>query len=476
MAAPVVNATYKSFQSDGGNDGKGVTTGTVVAGDYLVLCVGSSSNADVISAPGTGTWEEITVSDNLITTSGGQERAYICKDPASTTAYNCTMTGGRRSAVGHLVRGAIAPPGAGSFLSTVVDVKGSLESVAGSSHAPPALTTTGADRLVLDFPMFRQFNPDVAAWTVPASGMTWTKAPSTDAIGLDGNNNVDLGSGWAVQASAGALSTTAWTNSDTFEPAMIIRVAIIPAAGGGSDITAADVPGAWSWRSGYEATTIAVTVPDVTLGLRWSSANQSGVAASGVVADVPSLGFRWASASGPGVTVGISAQDTPGGWRWISSDGQVTFGIVTGDAPGPGFRLGQSPATGDAATIVPDLDPLGLRWTSTAGAGVSVGITVPDSPSGWSLRESQTAVSVGLVVSDTPNGLRWLSGSSTVTVNESVNVTAADLIQGWYRFGESSSTVIIGVPIDDVITFYAFVTTDRFSGVVVTDHFTAAVL
>jgi hypothetical protein len=522
MAAPTVPATYSSFQSDGGNDGKGITTGaaSVTAGDYLVLCVGSSSNADTISPPATGTWEEITVADNLITTSGGQIRAYICKNPASSTAYNCTMSGGRRSAIGHLVRGAIAPPGAGSFLATVVDVKGSLESVAAANHAPPSLTTTGTDRLIIDFAMFRQFSPDVAQWSVPASGLTWTKAPSTDAQGLDSNNNIDLGSGYAVQSTAGAVSTTVWTNSDIFEPAMVLRLAIIPAAGG-SDVTAADAappaamrwrstqetavangvssdvssPGAWRWRSSLTETAQSSVVSSdasapgalrwrgslvesgvvnvvgtdsLVVGFRWRSSLTEAGLVSLVTSDVVSLGWRWRDSLVTGDVATIGNDSLVNGLRWSSRavDGAV-IDVIAADTVVSGWRFRESLVTGDVATVAADTVVSGWRWRSRAVDGSAIDVTGADTqPLGWRVRDSQTAGSVSVVGTDTPNGLRWRASATGSIVNPpdvGTDVVGYDLIVLGWRFRDSLVVGYIGVPVTEEPDLFSVVVIDRFS-------------
>jgi len=220
MVASVV-ATYTSVQGDGGGLGLAVTTdGTPATDDYLVVGLGVNANADTLTPP--GGWTEATVGDNVVTTSGGQFRAWYLKNPAASTTYTWSVsTSTRRSIIGVLVRGADT--------TTFIDVKGSLESAIGSSHAPPAVTTTGADRLIIDFAFHRQFSPDAAGWTPPASGLTWTK--HADIQGADSNNNVRLAVGSAPAPSAGAVSTAAWTSVDTFEECLILRIAVISTAG-----------------------------------------------------------------------------------------------------------------------------------------------------------------------------------------------------------------------------------------------------
>lgn len=215
-------AAYSSVQGDGGNVGLAITTDTTPdTGDYLVVCICVNANGDTITAP--GGWTEATVSDNSIATSGGQIRAYYLKDPADSTTYTWTVVSStRRSIVGVLVRGADG--------TTFVDVKESNQSAPGANHTPPSLTSTVDNVGVVDFAGLRQFSPDTANWTVPASGLSWTE--QKDVQGADSNNNVRLACGTAVAGAAGALSTTVWTQADTNEDSIIIRLAVRPASSG----------------------------------------------------------------------------------------------------------------------------------------------------------------------------------------------------------------------------------------------------
>lgn len=237
MAAPTVVASYTSVQGDGGNVGLAITTdGTPAAGDYLVVGQGVNANADTLTPP--GGWTEATVGDNVVTTSGGQLRVWYLKNPAASTTYTWTVsTSTRRSIIGALVRGADG--------TTFIDVKGSLETAPGATHTAPSVTTTGTDRLVVDFAFHRQFAPDAAGWTPPASGLTWTK--HADVEGVDSNNNIRLAVGSATAASAGAVSTAGWTATDVFEDSLILRIAVIPAVAGGG-------AGGWLPRQGRRRT------------------------------------------------------------------------------------------------------------------------------------------------------------------------------------------------------------------------------
>lgn len=256
-----VEASYSTVQSDGGGDGKTITTGTEVdSGDWLITAVMSSSNADAISAPGTGTWAEITLPDNVITTSGGQIRLFKCSNPADSTAYTHTLTGGRRTLIGALIGGADA--------SNCVDQASSLESAAGTNHAPPSVTPTAANELVLDFVFHRQFSPDTSNWTVPAAGLTWTE--QMDVQGADSNNNIRGALGTATAGSSGvAISTSPWTTTDVNEESMVVRIVIKSAAGGGvsgaattsnrSMVTAAGVKQAAAGGAAAQRTTVVDT-------------------------------------------------------------------------------------------------------------------------------------------------------------------------------------------------------------------------
>jgi hypothetical protein len=221
VAAASVVAVYTSVQGDGGNNGLAVTTdGAPADDDHLVVAMCVNANADTLTPP--GGWAELTVSDNSIAVSGGLIRAWLLLDPAGATTYAWTAaTSTRRSIIGALVRGA--DPAA------FIDVKDSRQSGPGTNHTPPTLASTVADTLVLDFFGLRQFAPDVANWDVPV-GLSATE--HADVQGGDSNNNIRLACGSFVQAAAGSVSTTPWTNSDTFEDSIGIRLVIRPVAGG----------------------------------------------------------------------------------------------------------------------------------------------------------------------------------------------------------------------------------------------------
>lgn len=446
-----ITAIMTSVQGDGGNLGKAVTTPAsgIVANDYLLVCELGAANADAMTPP--AGWSTIVLPDTSIATGGGAIQAWFLKNPAPSTTYSWASSSGRASIIGLLVNGADA--------ATLINIASSLESTFGTNHAPPAITTVVPNCLIVGFAGMRQFAPDVSNWTVPAS---WTEI--ADIQGADGNNNCRLAAGTFTQVSAGAVPTTVWTNTDVNEEAIIIYIAIQPAAGGGTNVTVADTPSGYRWQSAVQSgITASVMVSDPPLGWRWQSIG--GVpAAGGVTGDTTSLGYRWSSASGPGVTIDTGVQDIPSGWRWQSIGGQAVLGVAIPDQAGLGYRLGQSPATGDVATVVSDTASLGLRWRSADGLGATWGVATPDSPLGWRLGASVASASVAVVVPDTPNGLRWASGASTVTVSATGDVLIADPVRGWFRFGESGASVTIIKP-----DFVATVSIDRYTGAVATD-------
>lgn len=289
-------AAYSSVQGDGGNVGLAITTDTTPdTGDYLVVCICVNANGDTITPP--GGWTEATVSDNSIASTGGQIRAYYLKDPADSTTYTWTVSSStRRSIVGILVRGADG--------TTFIDVKESNQSGPGANHTPPSLTSTVDGVGVIDFAGLRQFSPDTAGWTVPASGLTWTE--QKDVQGTDSNNNVRLACGTAVAGAAGALSTTVWTQSDTNEDSIIIRLAVKPAssgtnapAGNAAATVAANAPTAGvSPSAGNAAATVAANAP--TAGVAPAGGNAAATAA----ANAPAAGV---SPSGGNTTATVTA-------------------------------------------------------------------------------------------------------------------------------------------------------------------------
>lgn len=220
-----VDAVLSTVQGDGGGNGLTITTPATMTGKRVLAFVGSSTNADTITAPGTGTWAEVTLTDNVITTSGGQLRCFEGRSLSGSTAYTFSLSGGRRTI------GAVVISGHDDSGATMVDVKGSLESAAGSTHAPPSVTPTASSELVVDCMMFRQFAPDTSTGSPPSTGLTWTE--DLDTRGADTNNNIQMNIGHATAGSSGvAISTAPWNTNDPNEPTLVARVVIKSAAGG----------------------------------------------------------------------------------------------------------------------------------------------------------------------------------------------------------------------------------------------------
>ena len=284
-----VDATLSTVQGDGGGDGKTITTPGSMTGKRLLVFVGSSSNADTITAPGSGTWAEVDPSgDKVITTSGGQLRTFEGRLLAASTAYAFTLSGGRRTVVGCVISGH------DDSGASMVDVSGSLESAAASTHTPPSVTPTASSELVVDCMMFRQFNPDTSTGSPPASGLTWTEL--YDGRGADGNNNVQMNVASATAGSSGvAISTAAWNTDDPFEPAMVMRV-VIKSAAGGTTVNA-------------ESTAVTVAANSATL----ASAPQGGNAAVAAAANAatlapkPAAGNAAVGAAAAGASLQLSA-------------------------------------------------------------------------------------------------------------------------------------------------------------------------
>lgn len=339
MAVPTVEAVYTSVQGDGGNVGKAVTTdGSPTTDDYLVVCICGSANADAQTPP--GGWTEATVPDNSIATGGGAIRAFYLKNPAASTTYTWTSSSGRSSIIGLLIRGADG--------TTFINQKSSLQSAPGANHTPPSVTTSGgggSDYLIIDFAGLRQFSPDVADWTVPAAGLTWTER--ADIQGADGNNNIRLAAGTAAQSSAGAVPTNVWTQSDVFEDSIIIRLAINAAAGGGGtqNLTGTGIASGEAFGAG------TVTPGVVTLsGTGIASAEAFGAGTVTTLTTVTGTGIASAEAFGSGtvtpgaVTVtgsGISSAETFGA-------GTVTPGAV--DLAGSGIVSAEAFGAGTVST------------------------------------------------------------------------------------------------------------------------------
>lgn len=255
-----MTATPVASGSVANNAAKQFTTPAGVTGtNSLLVFVASSLNGDTISAPGTGTWAPITLPDDVITSSGGQVRAFECLNPASSTVYAWTISSTRYSI------GWVLLDGADLSGASMVDVASSLESVAGATHAPPALggggLPTAAAEAVIDCLMFRQFNPDASSCTPPASGLSWTELLDFRGNDAGGSGqNVQMAINYAVAGAANtAISTAALNTVNTAEPAMVVRV-VIKSASAGGPVTLAGAAAAAAAHTGALSTARPLTV------------------------------------------------------------------------------------------------------------------------------------------------------------------------------------------------------------------------
>lgn len=384
-------AAYSSVQGDGGNNGLAITTGTETeADDVLVVGMCVNGNADTITPP--GGWTEATVGDNSIATTGGQIRAWYLVDPADSTTYTWTVgTSTRRSIVGVLCRGVDN--------TTPIDVKGSNQSGPGTNHTPPSLTSTVDNVGVVDIIGLRQFSPDTANWTVPASGLTWTE--QKDVQGADSNNNIRLALGTAVAGAAGALSTAVWTQSDVFEDSIDIRIALKPAAGGGTDATVTP------------STVAAVaSVPSATVSTG-STVTPAVVAA---VAAVPTATVSTGSTVTPGSVAAVAAVPT----ATVSTGSTVTASTVAAVAAVPAASISagstvlavtvQAVAAVPAATVA-----TGSTVTAVTVAAVAA-VPTPNVTAGGATIAAATVAAVAAVNSPTVSAGSTVLPSTVVAV------------------------------------------------------------
>lgn len=203
---------FSSFQSDGLGNGSAITTARTYTGDRLIVAVTDSQSSTPPTAP--GGWSEITLPDTDQGTNF-EVHVYQLLNPAALTTYTWTITGGRRTIVGALVRGAST--------TTLLDEADSLETATSTTHASPSVVTLGPNRAILAFNVLRGF--PTSAWS-QASG--WLEYVET--VGGDATTNMQV----SLQA---RTAPTATTYSDTFtcavaEPAIIVLLAVIPAIGG----------------------------------------------------------------------------------------------------------------------------------------------------------------------------------------------------------------------------------------------------
>ena len=368
-----VDAVTTSVQGDGGRDGKGFTTGTGVSAKRVLVLVGSSSNADTITAPASGTWAQVTLPDNVVTTSGGQYRLWEGSGLADSTAYDFTLSGGRRTCVARTISGFDATGG------SMVDVASSLESAAASTHAPPSVTPGAAGELCIDYLCFRHFAPDTSTGSPPATGLTWTE--DVDVRGADSNNNVQINSAYATAGSAGAaVSSAAWNTDDPFEPALVIRVLIKSASAGGAA------------PDGIAATTTAGT-PSTALN---RTAAPDGIAAA-ATGGTPATGIPAAAPTGIAATAALGTPSTALGLT------AAPTGISAAAAPGAtGTALDRTAAPAGVAAAAAAGQPATAVQLTAAPAGVAVPAAL-GTPAAGDEPEPAGPVGPRLLTSSRPN-------------------------------------------------------------------------
>lgn len=377
-----VTATIVASGWTGNNDGGGLglsftTTGGVTSSQRLLVGVGSSSNADTIGTPGTGTWAQVSVPDNVVTSSGGQFRVYECSDPASSTAYAFTMSSSRRTL------GWILVDNEDDSGVSMVDVASSLESAAGATHAPPSVTPTASSELVIDWFFFRQFNPDASTCTPPASGLSWTEL--LDVRGLDAGGsgqNVQMAVNYATAGASGvAISTAALNTVDTDEPAMAIRV-VIKSAAGGTDATAAPAavaaaatlpaPAVSAGSTPTPAATAATTaLPAATI----SAGSTTTPAAVATTTTLPQATVSAGSTTAPTVVVASAALPPP----TVSAGSTATPSAVVAIAALPTVTLSAGSTVSSAPIAAVATLPAAAvsAGVTTAPAAIAAAVSLP---------------------------------------------------------------------------------------------------
>lgn len=346
-----VDAVLSTAQGDGGGDGKSITTPAGMTGKRVLAFVGSSTNADTIGVPASGTWAEVDpAGDKVVTTSGGQLRTFEGRNLSSSTAYTFTLSGGRRTLVA-VVIGNEDDSGA-----SMVDVAASLESAAGSTHAPPSVTPTASNELVVDCQMFRWFSPDTSTGSPPSTGLTWTE--HFDGRGADSNNNVQMNVGSASAGSSGvAISTAAWNSDDPFEPTMVMRVVIKSAAGGGGSAAPNGL-----------AVPVALGTPTVALGL---TAAPTGIAVPVAPGGPTAALNRSAAPTGIAVPVALGTPAT-------AIPAAAPAGIAAAVTPGtPAAALARTAAPGGIAVPVTVGQPSVSSTPAPVGIALAVALGTP---------------------------------------------------------------------------------------------------
>lgn len=439
-----ITASGWTANNDGGGVGLSFTTPAGITTQKLLVGFGTSSNGDTFGVPGTGTWAEVTLPDNVVTSSGGQYRLYQCLNPASSTVYTFSASATRRTLVWMLIDSTDTTGG------TMVDVASSLESAAAATHAPPSVTPTASAELVVDLMWFRQFNPDVSTGSPPATGLTWTEL--LDVRGLDAGGsgqNIQCNVNYATAGSSGvAVSTAALNTDDPFEPALVMRVLIKSAAGGGTPVTLNDTSGGGSASGAPEQVLQGVVRGDTSGGA--TAGGSPDRALAGVVLTDTSGGSSTGSV-GDTVVRGVALQDTSGGAVLGGSPDGVAAGVVLGDVSGGAGAGGAADFVAVAVTVqdgsgggtaAGTVDGVSVGDTSGgAGAGSSgsqaptVGVTLPDTSGGAGAGSSADVVASGVVLGDrsggaTAGGSPDTSGAAVIFQDSSGGAGASGSLDG----------------------------------------------
>lgn len=400
-----MTATPVAAGSAANNAAKQFTTPSGVTGtNSLLVFVGSSLNADTISPPGTGTWAEVLLPDNTITSSGGQVRCYECLIPASSTVYAWTIGSSRWSIGWVLLDGAdLSGP-------SMVDVASSLESAAAGTHAPPALGGGGlpsaANEAVIDCLTFRQFNPDASSCTPPATGLSWTELLDFRGSDTGGSGqNVQMAVNYAVAGAANtAISTAPLNTVDVFEPAMVVRVVIKSAAAAGGPVALAGTAAAAAAGTGSLRTARPLTAKSTAAATVTGAARVARAVAGRAPAAAHAAGTLRAARPLAGKATAAA-----------SAAGSLT---VTGPAVVAlaGTVTAASHATGAAATSRP------LTGRASAAAAFTGALTVgtPFTPAlvgvdGYATATTTDGASCATGHDGTLNAAQDLSGGTTAT-------------------------------------------------------------
>lgn len=380
-----VAETFSSTQSDGGGDGKAITTARTYTGDYLIVAVTDSQSATPPTAP--GGWTEITIPD---TDSGTNFEVHVYRllNPAAQTTYTWTVVGGRRTIIGALVRGADT--------TTLLDEADSLETVSGTSHASPSVTTLGTNRAILAFDVLRGF--PTSAWS-QASG--WLEY--IEAVGGDATTNMQV----SLQA---RTAPTAGAYSDTFtcanaEPAIVVLLAVIPAVGAGGGATAEVGTALTALRSAGTATKTAVQTGTAKVGLAAAGSARKTASASGsTTVALTSTGNAARNQTGTS-TVGLSGRAAAS--KSVSRTGTTQVALT-------------STGTARKTAVV-----TGRALTALLGTGAEVKRALPSGTATTGLRTTGAVTPQG---ARNQTGTTALGGCSTGTARKSTSVSSRSLL------------------------------------------------